>query len=455
MSLAIRKTTVRNQEVWVFDRMENGRRKRSFFKTEDEAQAAADATPVEPYHRATPYSIRQGESRGVKQWILDRREQGKRKRSFFSSKAEAEAAADMFKSQGDDDQSAFLALEPAKRRAIMEACLAAMDGGRNLEEVVAAIKAQPAKLPDGKTCQEALNLYLAHLKAESRSDSYISSNSQFLKTLVKGREEKPLSSIDKDALVAWLEGRAGYTRSTLRARVRAFLTYAVREEWISSSPAERIPPVRIVSKTPAILTPAQHHACLRFLEAKYPRGLAWYILSAICGLRPYEAMRMTWANVILDTAEPVLRVQASTSKVGLRRVVELNAHATAWLRHAKALGSELPMAKQPKRRVQRRLREILGIDEWTQDITRHSAASYLMAIERNGPMVAEQLGHTVKVMNRHYRAVVTREEAEKYFAIDPAPAKAPNTVSVNFRGKRAASKPTPAVEPLEQASVGA
>ena len=53
------------------------------------------------------------------------------------------------------------------------------------------------------------------------------------------------------------------------------------------------------------------------------------------------------------------------------------------------------------------------------DITRHSCASYWLAQVEDAAAVAEQLGHNVNTLKRHYRALVTREDAARFWAILP------------------------------------
>jgi len=437
MSYKIREVINCGLTRWMLDRQENGKRRRSFFETREAAEAAArePAAIRPPTSAPAAFAIRKVINNGQPRWVLDRQEAGERRRSFFNSKVEAEAAAAQLRATGLDNRNAFLSLDPSTREQVMAAVVRALDAGHDLSAVVAAIDSKP--VPSTMPVGDALTRFLEHLRAEGRSHDYISSCRQFLGTLVAGRESKPLSVIDKDSLMAWLEGREGWTRSTMRNRARAWMRYAVREDWIAEDPTDKIPGVRIVSRTPPILSVAQHEAALRYLEAN-PRGLAWYVLSSICGLRPAEAEAMTWDNILLDTAEPVVRVDACTSKVRSRRAVYLDAHAAAWLRHARALKSELPLGWQARRRILRRLREVLGWEKWPQDITRHTAASYRLAAERNAAAVAEALGHSVAMLERHYKAVVTREQAAAFFAVLPTPAA--NTVKVNFHPAPVASR---------------
>lgn len=151
---------------------------------------------------------------------------------------------------------------------------------------------------------------------------------------------------------------------------------------------------------------------------------------------------MTWENVVLDTEEPVLRVDAVTSKTGSRRAVYLDAQTVIWLERAKALKSSLPLPWSTRRRVHRKLRDLFKWAAWPQDITRHSASSYRLALHRNPHLIAEDLGHSVKTMNRHYKAVVTKEAARAFFGVMPA-GTPKNTVAVDFKATSGDHPTTP------------
>jgi hypothetical protein len=50
---------------------------------------------------------------------------------------------------------------------------------------------------------------------------------------------------------------------------------------------------------------------------------------------------------------------------------------------------------------------------WKKDVLRHSAASYWLAVEPDVPRIAMELGNSPAVLFKHYREVVTDEEAKK------------------------------------------
>jgi len=58
--------------------------------------------------------------------------------------------------------------------------------------------------------------------------------------------------------------------------------------------------------------------------------------------------------------------------------------------------------------------------EWKPDIMRHSYASYHLALHQSADKTALEMGHRdTNMLFRHYRELVTKEEAQAYWRIEP------------------------------------
>ena len=55
----------------------------------------------------------------------------------------------------------------------------------------------------------------------------------------------------------------------------------------------------------------------------------------------------------------------------------------------------------------------------TQNCLRHSGVSYRLADTGDAPRTALELGTSVQMLMQHYRELVTKEDAEKWFSIFP------------------------------------
>ncbi len=146
--------------------------------------------------------------------------------------------------------------------------------------------------------------------------------------------------------------------------------------------------------------------------------LGWLVLALLAGLRLEEADRIQWSHINLDTG--TVTVDAAASKVRQRRIVHLMPSAREWMQLALKAKSRLSLSQPTRRRFLRRLRDYLGFKSWPKDVLRHSAASYWLAECQDAAKVALELGNSVGVLLRHYRELVTKEDAERFWEIRPA-----------------------------------
>ena len=177
---------------------------------------------------------------------------------------------------------------------------------------------------------------------------------------------------------------------------------------------------------PLILNVAQCEALLR-ATLERDRGLVPYIATGLfAGLRPN---REAAGLLETDIFDGFIRVRGLHAKDRQRRDVEIHPTLQAWL----DLGGEF-RPKNLRRRFERiraaagliRLEKVPGKERkqivatgWAQDCLRHTFASHYMPIFGAEKTVA-QLGHgDYNMLFGHYRALVTRQEAEAFWKLTP------------------------------------
>jgi len=231
----------------------------------------------------------------------------------------------------------------------------------------------------------------------------------------------PISAIGLPELEDWMATKAAASRSTWRARLSALFSFAVRRDYMPANPCLKLEPIRNRRQPAQAFTWWQCARCLVWLRRHSPSGLCWFALSTFAGLRPEEAQRTSW-NAIDILSQRIVRVEAQTSKVGQRRIVPLNALAASWLALSRTMGATLPWNATARRRTIRRLRQVLRWTSWPRDITRHTAASIMVATTRNLAEVALALGHSERILRRHYLALMTQDEARRFCRLMPGAA---------------------------------
>lgn len=207
------------------------------------------------------------------------------------------------------------------------------------------------------------------------------------------------------------------TKLGIRNRLSAFFSYSRKQGWCNINPVQDIELDSIEKATPHIFTVEQVHRLLDTAQTLCPVMIPFFTLGLFCGIRPDEIRRLPYAAVKADQA--IVDLPAAVSKTRDRRLVELSENARAWLK----------VGKQRKKgdivffswKLHRYVVAAARI-EWKPDIMRHTFASYHIALHQSADKTAHELGHhgSTQMLFRHYKATVTKEEAEAFWKIEPA-----------------------------------
>jgi integrase len=330
-------------------------------------------------------------------WTIDR-----------SVKLAIEVEAARVRSEFDSVGDSWLALPASERSRLIEAWENAKLNGVDL--LSAANEKQPQSITSKGIGVVVGDLCAAKLAA-GRSKEYVNQLRIVLCQFARGRESLPVDRVSLADVESFLNSRSLAYRSTLRSRISTLFKFAMRRGCRSDNPCARLEPVTYHKPSPQIFTPEQLKTCLDWLR-KNPRGLTWFVLTTLCGLRPDEARKTERENIHCLSGHII--VDAQTTKVRERRVVTPMPEAMKWLRRSLKYGGETPLPKQFKRRLIHSLRDVLGLKTWPKDITRHTAASIWLAEKQSAAFVAEQLGNSERVLKRDYKALVTPQTLAQF-----------------------------------------
>lgn len=154
------------------------------------------------------------------------------------------------------------------------------------------------------------------------------------------------------------------------------------------------------------------------------------------GVRPQEIWGtdkkpLLWQHILVS--ERILRVPADIAKTRKARTLEglpdalwdwlkpgapsepiCPAQSQYLIRHIQQSGGFYQLGEGRHGRWQK-------VRPWPHDATRHSFATYALALTSDAARVALWLGHegNTTMLHRHYRGLATKAEAERYFAIRP------------------------------------
>ena len=172
-----------------------------------------------------------------------------------------------------------------------------------------------------------------------------------------------------------------------------------------------------------MLRPDQFEKLIRWVDANRPDMLAYFVIGTFCGVRPSELRRLRWMDVDLRIREfrrfgpaGMITVGASASKVRHRRVVPIHPVAIEWLKRCPPMG--MVINHESCRRHMAKFSKPIGL-EWSNDLLRHTAASYLLARFDDEASVARWLGHSPQTLYKHYFQLVCPEDCEAFWSIKP------------------------------------
>jgi integrase len=352
-------------------------------------------------------------------FVVNFREAGKRKRSFFETKEHAESFAALknaeLKRNGVEGAEFPTALRVMAQNAIEQ------------------LK------PFGRTITDAVGYYVAHLKASEKSCTA----EQLVRELLKAKEADGVSrrhlndirsrlsvfaekfdgqmvaTITSAQLDDWLRSLnvSAVTRNHYRQLLLLAFNFAVKRGYATDNPAKKTDKIKGRKSDIGILTVNE---AARLLESATPDVLPYLAIGLFAGLRRAEIERLDWKKI--DFESGLIEVTAQNSKTATRRLVTMQPNLREWL---------LPLCKHKGnvtpsncfRESFEQAREVAGIAEWPDNALRHSFASYHLAHFKNAASTALELGHhDSRITFAHYRELVKPKEAERYWSIRPAKA---------------------------------
>ena len=350
-------------------------------------------------------------------FVVNYREAGKRKRTFFETK---EAA------------NSFVVFKNAelKRNGIEHA---------EFPTAIRVMAQNAVELlkPFGKTIMDAAQYYAAHLKASAKSCSAL----QLVKELVAAKEHdgasarhvsdlrsrlnifaaqfngKPVAAITSTEIDDWLRSlnASAATRNHYRRLIVLAFNFAVRRGYATDNPAKQTDKAKERAGDIGILTVDQ---AARLLESATPEMLSYIAIGLFAGLRREEIQRLDWSEI--DFESGLVEVKAQKSKTAQRRHVTIQPNLREWLLPVRRYRGRVTLDKWQFRLQFDAARKAARITEWPDNALRHSFASYHLAHFKNAAATAMECGHhDSRITYRHYRELVKPKEAARYWNIKP------------------------------------
>jgi integrase len=368
-------------------------------------------------------------------FVLDLRAFG-RGRKFFTTRAEADA----------ERKRQLTTLERHGREAI----------GLSQHELSDFIRARKTLADYGKTISDAVQHYVAHLKASERSctvaalvneviakkkkecrhgrpasGDYLVDLNVRLGRFKKDFGERMAATIKSEEVEDWLDNlkdeRTGETlsrisRSNYARTLAVMFAFAVKRKYATENPFKEISKPTGGTK-PEVLTVEQ---TARLLEVASPEILPYFAIGAFAGLRASEIERLDWRDIDFEENEIAVTGEGHKSE----RHVDMLQNLREWLLPLRKHNGKI--TPENFRKHFDSARKAAGIVPWPDNAVRHSFGSYHLKHFGNDALTRLQMGHwrDSTVLFAHYRRAVTRRNAETYWKLVPG-VKSANVVAFN------------------------
>jgi integrase len=273
------------------------------------------------------------------------------------------------------------------------------------------LKARP--VTENPATEKVVEKFIAAKESARRSDRHVRDLRERLDKFASAFR-CCIADVTTSSVESWLQSLdvGPRSRRNYLGSVASLAKFAERRGWIPRGALDLSGVERSHSEGEVqIFTPDE----LRRLLAAMRSDLVPFVaLGAFAGLRTAEIQRLDWSEV----GPEFIDVKAAKAKTRSRRLVPILVALTKWLEpHRKADGPVCPLVD-----VWHGLApycELAGV-AWKPNGLRHSFGSYRLAQTRNEGQVSLEMGNSPAMIFRHYRALVTPEQAEEWFGVHPS-----------------------------------
>ena len=304
----------------------------------------------------------------------------------------------------DRQEAALTALAEATKA--LTAVARALSQG-SFSPVVPSLPSKPSR--PSLTVAKLVSMFLEAKRRQQRSDRYLRQLRTTLKAFTKGRSTLPAELVTFQDLEAWLDKQAWSTRTKANARsdVSILYAWAVKRHLVAANPAKAVELASPVDQAIEVHQAEQVRLVLEAARLADPLACRILALRYFAGVRSSEAARLREE----DLRGEFIEVPAFKSKTRSRRLVRVQPNLKAWLELGPALG---PMRTD-------RIRQAIKASgvAWSHNVARHSFVSHHLALFEKPGQTALEAGHSETILFRHYRALVTVDQARAYFSVVP------------------------------------
>jgi integrase len=350
-------------------------------------------------------------------FVVNYREEKKRKRTFFETKEEA---ADFARIKNAElKRNGIEGAEfPTSLRVMAHDCAERLHKfGKTISDATTFFLAHLEASKKSCTAHELVNKLIAAKTADGASKRYIQDLTSRLTRFAENFDRQTIATITTAGIDDWLRtlNVSPVSRNNYRRVLVVLFNFAMQRGYATTNAAAATAKAKVVGEAPGILSVTK---TVVLLSAATTDILPYIAIGAFAGLRRAELERLDWSDVHFDSN--LIEVTAAKAKGARRRFVKIQSNLREWL---------LPVRKRRGKIVPNDFRKHFDaaraaakIKSWPDNALRHSFASYHLAHFKNAAALALEMGHTdTEMIFNHYRELVKPSDAERYWNIRPYP----------------------------------
>lgn len=378
--------------------------------------------------------IYRGVADGYESFTVAYHDGQKRKRQVFADLAKAKREADSVATKlcsgqidvlnlTSQDRADFVharaALEPAKVSLVVAAQEYAdavkVLGGRSIIEAARFYaRRHPVDLPS-KMVSDVVDELVKAKELSGRSGDYVA-DIRYRCGRFRDAFHCSINSVTAGQVRDFIAGLnlSARSQNNFRLSIKTLFEFAKKRGYLPHDHDEisKVEEAKEVRPEIGIFTPLE---ISRLLTSARMELVPFLAIGAFSGLRSAEIERLDWSEVHLE--ESVIEVKASKSKTGSRRLAPIPPNCARWLMLCPSrIGKVVPFVDLGDQI--RTLCATTGV-AWQHNGLRHSFVSYRLAEVQNANQVALEAGNSPGIIHSNYKALVTKSESAKWFAVEP------------------------------------
>lgn len=235
------------------------------------------------------------------------------------------------------------------------------------------------------------------------------------KRLASAFPKRIVNTFETDEISDWLLGLRlnPQSKRNYQRVLHSFFAYAARRKYTDSNPVAAMPNIKVPDQDVVIYSPEEMS---RLLTHADPFIVPYLVLGGFAGIRRAELLRLKWEDIRFPVN--TIFLSSHITKTGSKRTIEIAANLKQWL---------LPLAQKEGKVITDAWRLRILIQEacdksgvrWKHNGLRHSFGTYRLAETQDVGRTSLEMGNSPSVLFKHYRHLVTKDDAMAYWSIRP------------------------------------